>query len=236
MIGSFDVPMDRTCVIFGGTGAIGGAIAEQLLDSSWSVVTVGRHTAELSNNAIRHVVADVMSEDSVTGAIQGISDAGSINALVYAVGLMPDVGVALSKYSSTDWRRTFATYVDGLFYVYKAILPVMDRGGHIVAISSAITRLTSDTLPPFSAGHYAAAKAALDEFCKWARREAHEKGLLLSRLAPGSVRSPASDTLRVPAGNSLPLEAVARRVVVAIVEHHEIDEQMLVGLPGEGIA
>ena len=226
--------MDRTCVIFGGTGTVGRTIADFLLESSWNVVTVSRHPPEVSDNAAKHVVADVTSEESVTAAVNRIADAASINALVYAVGLRPDVAVPLSQYNSADWRSTFATYLDGFFYVYKAVLPAMERGGHIVALSSAITRLTSDTLPPFNAGHYAAAKAALDEFCKWARKEAHGKGLLLSRLAPASVRSPASNLLRVPLSNSLPVADVASRVVSAIVDHHELDEQMLVTSQSKG--
>jgi NAD(P)-dependent dehydrogenase (short-subunit alcohol dehydrogenase family) len=226
--------MSQTCVIFGGTGAIGGAISERLIALHWRAVTVSRHTRKFEDGSATHVLADVTSEDSVKAAVRGISGTGPINAVVYAAGLMPDVGVPLSQYSSEDWQRTFATYADGLFYVYKAILPVLSFGGHIVVISSAITRLTATTLPPFNAGHYAAAKAAVDEFCKWARREAHTKGLLLSRLAPGSVRSPASEKLAVPTSNSLPLEAVAEKVVAVLAGHYEIDEQMLAAPPTEG--
>lgn len=226
--------MERTCVIFGGTGTIGRSIADLLLKSRWSVVTVSRRSLDVSENAARHVVADVTSEESVTAAVKSIADTESINALVYAVGLLPDIELPLWQYASKDWRSTFAAYLDGFFYVYKAVLPAMDHGGHIVAISSAITRLTSDTLPPFNVGHYAAAKAAMDEFCKWARKEAHGKGVLLSRLAPASVRSPASKVLRVPPGNSLPVADVASRVVSAIINDHEIDEQMLVAPKSNG--
>lgn len=212
---------------------MGRAIADLLVGSDWNAVLVSRHSSDVTDERTPHFVADVSSEQSVRAAVRSILNGGSIDALVYSVGLKPDVGTPLSDYDSADWRKTFAAYVDGLFYVYKAILPSMERGGHILAISSAITRLSSDSLPPFNAGHYAAAKSALDEFCKWARREAHERGLLMSRVAPGSVRSPTSDALRVPVKNTLSPESVALRVVEAIVKHQEIDEQMLANSSAE---
>jgi len=57
-------------------------------------------------------------------------------------------------------------------------------------MSSAVKRFSSDNLPPIYAGHYAASKAALDELLKWAKREAHEKGILLSLIAPAVVDTP----------------------------------------------
>jgi NAD(P)-dependent dehydrogenase (short-subunit alcohol dehydrogenase family) len=144
------------------------------------------------------------------------------------VGLTPDVDVPLSQYSALAWRQTSATYLDGLFYVFKAVFPYLSKGGHFVIISSAITRLTGDQLPPFHAGHYAAAKAAGDEFCKWARREMHTQESLLSRIAPASVRSRASAALGVPLEMSLSLDSVAGRISKALTDSMELDEQMLI--------
>ncbi len=220
--------MTPRCVIFGGTGDIGGAIADQLTLAGCAVVRVCRNPPASSDRSPSYVVANATDEDSVVRAVREILKGGSIDAVVYAVGLPPDVQVPLAEFATSDWRQTFKVYVDGLFYVYKAVFPFFPRDGHFVVISSAITRLNPNALPPFHAGHYAAAKAAVDEFSKWARREAHAKGVLFSRLAPGSVRSAASAILGVPESSSLPLDAVAQRVVTALIHHEEIDEQMLV--------
>jgi NAD(P)-dependent dehydrogenase (short-subunit alcohol dehydrogenase family) len=220
--------MTPRCVVFGGTGDIGGAIADQLTHTGCEVMTVSRRPPATAKSSTRHVLADVTEEDSVVGAVREILQGGSIDAVVYAAGFSPDVRTPLSGYATSNWRRTFAVYVDGLFYVYKAVFPFLISDGHFAVISSAITRLSPNALPPFHAGHYAAAKAAVDEFSKWARREAHAKGVLFSRLAPGSVRSAASAILGVPEAGSLPLDAVAQRVVTALINHEEIDEQMLV--------
>jgi NAD(P)-dependent dehydrogenase (short-subunit alcohol dehydrogenase family) len=210
--------MTHRCAIFGGTGDIGGAIADQLTDESWDVVTVSRRSPTSSAKSRGHVVADVTHEDSVVAAARQISEGASLDAVVYAVGFAPDIRRALSEYESSNWRRTFAAYVDGLFYVYKATFPFLRSGGHFVVLSSAITGLSPTALPPFHAGHYAAAKAAVDEFSKWARRESHLKEVLFSRLAPGSVRSAASVVLGVPEVNSLPptqwLAELSRRLSI----------------------
>src|SRR5208283_2463502 len=117
--------MDGTCVVFGGTGAIGGTIARQLVSASRDVEVVSRHAPVTTPAFVKHAVADVTLEDSVREVVQNISKTEPFAAVVYAVGLRPDVTVSLSHYETADWRRTFATYLDGFFYVYKASLPLM---------------------------------------------------------------------------------------------------------------
>lgn len=78
----------------------------------------------------------------------------------------------------------------GYFLCFRECMKVMRLGEHILAMSSAITRFSSDNLPPIYAGHYAASKAALDALLKWAKREAHEKGILLSLIEPAVVDTP----------------------------------------------
>lgn len=92
------------------------------------------------------------------------------------------------NYPAEAWRATFEVYLTGFLFPLQHALRLLPRGGHVIAISSAITRFAATNLPGgFWAGHYAAAKAALDELCKWARREAHQRGLMLSRIAPAAL-------------------------------------------------
>lgn len=218
--------MPKRCVVFGGTGDIGGAISDQLHYAGWAIVTVSRNARPSVDRPFRHVAADVASEESVVTSVREILLEGEMDAVVYAVGFAPDIHIPLSEYKTSDWRRTFSAYVDGLFYVYKAVFPFLRSGAHFVVISSAIPSLKPAELPPIHAGHYAAAKGAADQFAKWARRDAHVKGVLFSRLAPASVRSAASAVLGIPEGFSLPLEAVAAKVVAALETRTEIDEEM----------
>ena len=218
--------MPNRCVVFGGTGDIGGAIADHLHRAGWSVVTVSRNLPPRGDRPFHHIAADVSSEESVAAAVRKILEDSPLDAVVYAVGFAPDVHTPLSEYKTSDWRRTFSAYVDGLFYVYKAVFPFLRPGAHFVVLGSAITGLEGNQLLPFHAGHYAAAKGAVDQFAKWARRDAHANGVLFSRLAPASVQSAARAVLGIPEAFSLPLDAVAGRVAAALAGHEEIDEEM----------
>jgi meso-butanediol dehydrogenase/(S,S)-butanediol dehydrogenase/diacetyl reductase len=217
--------MKGRCVVFGGTGDIGGEIASQFVGAGWDVATVSRRETASVRTHLDHHVADVADEDSVVEAVRRIVAGGPLNAVVYAAGLPPDVQTSLSRYSSSAWRKTFSVYVDGLFFAYKALLPHL-KAGHFLVLGSAISRTGPDKLPPINAGHYAAAKAAADAFSRWARVEANARDVLFSVLAPASVRSSAREILGIPEANSIPLERVAARVLEAVTNHREIDEVM----------
>jgi len=172
----------------------------------------------------------VTVDDQVHSCLEGIrSTAGRIDFLIYTAGLEPDSDIPLAVYRTDAWCATFNTYVTGFFFCFREGLKVIERGGHIVAVSSAITRFPANALPPIYAGHYAAAKAALDELCKWGRREAHERGILLSRIAPGAIDTPfhraAPAHLRPPA--LLPVQVVTEKIVQAVMNGEEIDQELV---------
>lgn len=226
-----------TAVVIGGTGAIGSEVAVHLLESGCRVAVLARgqtHSSVLeSHQSFKELLfyqTDVRSEDDVHRAFCELRRLmGHVTYVIYSAGLRPDVTIPLAHYPYTDWLDCFNTYVTGFFLCFREVMQLLEKGGHILAISSAITRVQIDQLPPFHAGHYATAKAALDEFCKWARREANAQGILLSRIAPGAVDTPAQALLRPLAGSypMLPVAVVAKKVVSALRDRQQIDEEVL---------
>jgi NAD(P)-dependent dehydrogenase (short-subunit alcohol dehydrogenase family) len=177
---------------------------------------------------------DVRDINAVRAAARDVADGiGTPKAVIYAVGRPPDIDVPLLAYPSAEWSATIDTYVSGFIYSVQCFAPLMRSGGHVVALSSAITRFTTATLPPFHAGHYAAAKAALDAVCVWARRDLHERGMLLSRLAPSAVDTDYHR--RAPRERRPPtvvlIERLCHRIISAIENHEEIDEVMMGDTP-----
>ena len=226
-------------VIVGGSGQIGRVIAEHFLREGCRVAIVSRGRTDMSflenwdQNAREYTTqcrANVRNESEVKDCLCKISgDLKQIDFLIYAPGLPPDTDLPLAKYPTAKWEETFEVYTTGLFLFFRETLPYLRAGGHIVVLSSAVTRFRGDNLPPFFAGHYAAAKAAVDEFCKWARREARERGVLLSRIAPAAVDVPfhrnAPPDRRPPA--MIPVDVIASEVVRAALDGTEIDEELV---------
>jgi NAD(P)-dependent dehydrogenase (short-subunit alcohol dehydrogenase family) len=224
-------------MIFGGTGAIGSEIASELLKAGATVYVVSRglrSSVPLQTRCAawgRHlefVQADALVETEVEKAFESVkSQPQSLEFIIYSVGSHPDIEIPLSLYPLSSWATTFGIYVTGFLCCFQQALKWSSPGGHIVALSSAITRFTAESLPPFHAGHYAAAKASINELCKWGRREAHEKGILLSRLAPAAVESEAQKFL--PGAVKRPMlstKDVANKILTALQSGTELDEEL----------
>lgn len=127
-------------VVTGGSGALGGAIAEALRNADWDVAAPG--SAELD---VRDRVA-----------VQRFFEGRPVELLVCAAGMICDA--PLLKLSQTAWDETWAVNFKGAARCADAALPGMaERGnGHIVFISS-----FSALHPPVGQVAYATAKAAL---------------------------------------------------------------------------
>lgn len=229
---------DGIAVVVGGTGAIGSEIVIRLLDSGCqvAVLTRGQTTSSLleshqSFSDLSFYRTDIRSENEVQRSFREIRRSlGQVTYLIYCAGLKPDVTIPLTIYSYSDWLDCFNTYVTGFFLCFREIMQHPKDDSHILAISSAITRIQFDQLPPFHAGHYAMAKAALNEFCKWAKREANEQGILLSRIAPSAVDTTAQLILGPLVGTPysvLPVAVVAERVINALKDRVQIDEEIV---------
>jgi NAD(P)-dependent dehydrogenase (short-subunit alcohol dehydrogenase family) len=228
----------NTIVIVGAAGAIGSEVVKQSLAAGYAVAAVGRSESSLmrlrtalgSPSDLSEWVADAAVEGALAAVFRELLSRGAcVGALVHAAGLPPDPETPLLAYRLADWNATFHVYATGVFVAVREALQTNTPGMHVVVLSSAVTRFRSDNLPPIHAGHYAAAKAAVDELCKWARREAHEQGMLLSRIAPAAVDTPfhrMAPTHRRPRA-TIPLDLVARTIVDAIQTGREIDTTLL---------
>lgn len=226
--------MTKTVIIIGGTGEIGTAVCRRFSETGYSIAAVSRHPRTSSAcPTIEHelfVAADVADPRSLRAAFDAVCKAfGTVNAIIYTPGRIHDSDVPISDYSLQDWGDTYAVYVTGFFLTVKEALGCVPSGGHVVAISSAVTRFQSAALPALHLGPYASAKAALDEFCKWARRDLHERGILLSRIAPGAVdvrvHRAAPVSKKPPA--LIPMADLVERIVKAVLDGKEIDERIV---------
>ena len=216
----------RTAIVIGGTGAIGSVLALALATEGYRVHVVSRgsnaHDEELDRRCEIHRV-DVADESRFVDFLR--ERCGTADVLIYAAGRIPDPEIALAAYSCSDWKQNLDVYLTGFFLSLREALRSFKEGGHVIAISSAVTRFSGDKLPPLNLGHYSATKAALDELCKWGRRDAHQRGLLLSRVAPSAVECAYHATApayRLPP-RTVPMKTIRDTIMAAIERPEEID-------------
>ena len=91
----------------------------------------------------------------------------------------------LEDISDEEWRKTFATNVDPLFYLTKAALPHMKDGGSIIATTSINAEDPSPQLLP-----YATTKGTIRDLVAGMGQMLAKRGIRVNAVAPGPVWTP----------------------------------------------
>ena len=180
-------------VVTGGGGGIGLGIAAALAGLGATVVITGRdesrvHAAarELSSHgpACEGIVCNVTDLVSVTALGTRLREKyGRVDILVNNAGIGGPPSL-LHELDPKDWDAIFDTNVRGVFYMLRAVVPLMIAAGagHIVNISSLAGK---NPLPRGAA--YSASKWALNGLTYSVAEELRAHNIRVSLVCPGSV-------------------------------------------------
>lgn len=212
-MGRFD---DRALFVTGGGSGIGAATARRFAAEGGRVAVV-----DLDASAAESLVAslgsgvaigcDVSDESSVAAAVAIARERlGRIDCIFNSAGYVRFV--PLAELSLDEWNRMLAVHLTGTFLVCKAALPVMREtgGGSIVNMASASALLARHDLAA-----YAAAKGGVISFSRQLAYDAHDYGVRVNAIAPGSIRTPLLSGVYEP-------DAVPHAIQPRIAEPEEI--------------
>ncbi|HEV8320335.1 MAG TPA: SDR family NAD(P)-dependent oxidoreductase [Myxococcota bacterium] len=192
----------RVAVVTGVTSGIGAALARRLRAAGSTVVGLGRDEARLQAAAeapvaatgtapaggfvpVRVDLAD--AADRARAAAQVARRCARVDVLVNDAAEC--VYELPSMLEPLRWQRLLdVNFLAGAELVH-ALLPRMERGGHVVNVSS----VTARHLPGARFGPYAVTKAALEEWTRALRLEADPRGIKVTLVAPGLVDTPLYD-------------------------------------------
>ena len=176
-------------MITGGSGAIGQAIARELIDGGAHIAIVGRDEAngQRAVNALGDAAtfyrADVTQAGNVKAVVKRIMDEqGRIDYLVNNAGALRDN--LFVRMSDEDWDIVLDTNLKGAFHCSKAVARHMlkARAGAIVNVSS-----ISGQLGVPGQANYSTAKAGLDGFTRSLARELASRDIRVNAVAPGFI-------------------------------------------------
>ena len=188
----------EVAAVFGGTGVLGGAMADALAAAGASVAVVGRseerglarvHAIEKAGGKAIFQSADAMKRESLTAARDAIiSKLGNVTILINGAGgnkpeatVMP--GGDFCKLPLDGWSAVF-----DLNLVGGTLLPCQIFGEKMVAAGkgSVINIASMSAILPLSrVVAYSASKAAVLNLTQWLAREWATKGVRVNAISPG---------------------------------------------------
>jgi hypothetical protein len=191
----------RVAVITGGNGGIGLGIAQALALSGCNVSVWGRN-AEKNKTAAATMakgpgkvdtrVCDVADPASVKEAMKAVVDTfGRVDGCFANAGIGGGGRKPFIERSEEEWRKMFATNLDGVFHVFQAAARHMteraqggDAFGRLVATSSLASLFGTARNE-----HYAGTKAAINALCRALAVELARYGVTANAILPGWIRS-----------------------------------------------
>lgn len=192
--------MGRCIAITGAGSGLGRSLARRLAHDGDTIVLLGRNRARLEALAAElggdsyPVVCDVASADSVGAAFAAIAerhpgiDVLINNAAVYQPFFVKDA-------TDAQIGAAVMTNFAGPIYCSRAVIPMMQKGAHIINISSETVGL-----PHAMFSLYQSSKAGLERFTEALHAELEPHGIRVTLVRAGQMmdadsKSPASGEL-----------------------------------------
>ncbi|MEQ8814545.1 MAG: SDR family oxidoreductase [Thalassobaculum sp.] len=209
---------DRTVVVTGGGGGIGGATCRRFGEAGSRVAVLDidlaaaeRIAAEVagSGGTAKAFACDIADHDAVVATIVAVeATLGPVDVLVNNAGW--DVFRLFKDSTPEEWQKLIAINLMGPLNMHHAVLPGMleRRFGRIVNIASDAARVGST-----GEAVYAACKAGMLGFSKTLAREHARHGITVNVVCPGATNTALFAEYKRGAGNPEKLEEAFRRAV-----------------------
>ena len=209
---------NRTVVVTGGGGGIGGATCRRFgaEGARVAVLDLNADAAEATAAAIRAgdgqalaLRCDITDRASVDTALAATaSRLGPVDVLVNNAGW--DVFKPFTRTEPAQWERLIAINLVGALHMHHAVLPGMmeRRKGRIVNIASDAARVGSS-----GEAVYAACKGGMVAFSKTIAREHARHGINVNVVCPGPTDTALFADYKLGAGNPEKLEEAFRRSI-----------------------
>jgi 3-oxoacyl-[acyl-carrier protein] reductase len=190
------IPIDlsgKNALITGGTRGIGRAISRRLAEAGANTIAAYRDEEASASASLterqafgigthKNIKADIGEDPQVEDLIAQVKT-------LYPEGLdllILNAGIGLSgKVTETDpadWRRMLDVNLGSAFLLSRGLVPVMRRGGSLIAIGSGSGH---DPIPGLA--FYGAAKAGLNMFIADLAQETGPAGIRANVVSPGGT-------------------------------------------------
>lgn len=223
---------NRVCVVTGGAGGIGAALARRFVAEGAAVVVVAdldeeQTAAVTEETGCVGIPCDVTDEASVQALVERvIADHGPIDLFASNAGASVDGGIEVAD---TDWQMLWNLHVMAHVYAARAVIGPMTTagGGYLLQTVSAAGLLASLTSLP-----YTVTKTASVAFAEWIAITYRHANIRVSAVCPLLVDTPLAARFRL---DTAPGPAMSPDEVAGIVVEGIHEERFLI-LPHPEVA
>ena len=180
----------KVAVITGGASGIGEGTVRRFVAEGASVVIAdlqegpGAALAAELGASTRFIRTDVTQEDDVAAAVDlAVSDFGRLDVMFNNAGIVGVIG-RIAETPASDWDRTVAILLRGVFLGVKHAARVMVPQGSGVIINTSSTAGVMGGLGPHC---YTACKHAVIGLTKSAASELGSSGVRVNAISPGNT-------------------------------------------------
>jgi len=183
----------KNALVTGGTRGIGRAISRRLAEAGANTLAVYSGNAESATVSLterrafgigehENYRADIGDEQQIVGIVAQVKNRYSegLDILVLNAGI--GLGGKVAEIEPARWRRMLDVNLGSAFLLCRGLIPVLRRGGSIVAIGSGSGH---DPIPGLA--FYGASKAALMMFVADLAQEVGPDGIRANVVSPGST-------------------------------------------------
>lgn len=175
-------------LVTGGTGTLGSALVVALTQANHEVVAgywrdENRALALQRSTGCELQRGDIRHESGVESLF-----AHSYHAVFHLAGISNDA--LLPRVSVWNWNQQLTTNLHSTFFITRAALQFLPRGGNLVLVSSRVAERGF-----IGQSAYGASKAAILGLMKSAALEGRASGIHVNAICPGFAPSALSDDL-----------------------------------------
>lgn len=178
----------KTIIITGTSRGIGAELVKQFAAEGHTIISLSRNSnpefANLPN--VYYNSVDLSNEASVAAfAVELKNQFKNIDILIHNAGTI--INKPFAEISSADFEYVYKVNVFGVAALTKAVLPLMNKGSHVVTISSMGGIQGSSKFPGLAA--YSSSKGAVITLSELLAEEYKEQGVAFNVLALGAVQT-----------------------------------------------
>jgi len=180
--------LSKNIIITGTSRGIGYELALQFANAGHQVLAISRKTPQalIENNNITCLSVDLSNENDLTSVENFLANSWKkVDIIIHNAGSL--ISKPFAELSQSDFENVYKVNVFGVANLTRIALPYLQKGSHVVTISSMGGIQGSMKFPGLAA--YSSSKGAVITLSELLAEEYKEQGIAFNVLALGAVNT-----------------------------------------------